>query len=397
MNILLKVSGSIAAYKICGLVSGLRREGHLVKVALSESALKFVGEATWEGLSGESVFTDDFEPGKRMDHIFLNDWADVTVLAPATAQSLNAIATGVGSGVVTTLFLARNKERPYLIFPAMNPRMWSSESVQKSVDTLKSYSDVTVFNPDSGVVACGHEGEGRLMEPEAILREILKLNISLKAEIKKKNVLVSFGGTTEDIDGVRQITNFSSGRTGIEICKTLKGNFNVTAVGSVQALQGAQGFEGLEVKSFLSSKDLSKELEELLSQRSYDLIVHAAAVSDFLPKTKVDKKISSKEEFKIEFVKAPNILSSLKSWSKNKNIKIVSFKLTHNQSVAEVIEKVNSQFMRTETDFVVHNELSDITVDQHKYKIWKRDDENPFNIGKTKSSMARAIMNIGGL
>ncbi len=395
MNILIKVSGSISVYKICDLVSRLKKLGHSIKVASSENALDFVGAALWEGLSGESVFLDDFAPGQRMNHINLNDWADLVVLAPASAQTLNSIAVGVGSSVLTTLFLARKKEVPYLIFPAMNPRMWSSEPVQKAVNILNSYEAVKVFTPDTGSMACGHEGVGRLPEVSGILNEILMVEKQIKPKAKK--VLISFGGTTEDIDGVRQISNFSSGRTGLEICKKLKLKSELTALGSVAALKGAEGLEGVNVKSFLSSSDLSNQLKALLSDDDYDLIIHAAAVSDFIPKNKISKKVSSSEDFKIEFVKAPKILDSLKGWSKNKEVKIVSFKLTHNQSPEEILEKIYKQFEKSESDFIIHNELGEITEEQHMYEIWKRDAKTPFDMGRTKSNMAESISRIGDL
>ncbi len=389
MKVLMKVSGSISAFKICGLVSELVKQGHEVKVAVTESGLKFVGAATWEALSGNTVFIDDFAPGQRLDHIYLNDWADIVVLAPATAQTLNAISSGVGSSVLTTLFLARKKETPYLIFPAMNPRMWESETVQKAVDKLKGFYNIEIFDPSEGSMACGHNGVGRLKEPQFILDMILK------KEKKTKNLLITFGGTTEDIDGVRQITNFSSGRTGVEIIKELKSSFNITALGSENALKGAVGLEGVDVHSFVSSSDLSEKLKRVLGAKEFQMVVHAAAISDFLPIKKEDRKISSNEAFKLEFEKAPKILSSIKSWSKNKNLKLLSFKLTHNQGADDVLLKVKRQFENSESDFIIQNELGNITKTSHEYAIWSKNAKNFEYSGKTKRNMAEDILKIG--
>jgi len=390
MNILIKVSGSISAYKICDLVSKLIKEKHSVKIAASESALKFVGGATWEGLSGEPVFTDDFSPNRRMDHIHLNDWADLVVLAPATAQTLDALAQGVGSNVLTTLFLARKKEAPYLIFPAMNPRMWSSESVQKSVENLKDSKNVEIFEPSGGRMACGHIGTGRLNEVDQILEEVYK-----KLNSKKTlRALVTFGGTEEKIDGVRSISNFSTGKTGVEICNALNKDFFVTALGSERSNLLASTLWGVEKLKFKSSKDLESLLYQKISADSYDLIVHAAAVSDFLPKLASDKKISSDDEFKIEWSKAPKILDKIKEFSKNKKVKLVSFKLTHNQSEGLVKEKILKQ-LEGVSDYVIHNELGSITTSEHPYAIWDAETKKSIKQGLTKQEMAEDIVKLG--
>ncbi len=391
MKILIKISGSISVFKICLVVSKLVKQGHKVKVATTLSSLKFVGTSTWEGLSGNKVFCDDFTPGQRLDHIYLNDWADLIVLAPATAQTLNVISNGVGSNVITTLFLARKKTCPYLIFPAMNPRMWETKTVQQSVEKLKSFDNVRVFKPKSGSMACSHNGVGRLNEPSFILNEILKF------DIKNKKALITLGGTTEDIDGVRQITNFSSGETGLEIAKALKKHYEVTVVASKQALKNALDLEGIRLIPFLNLSDLTKELKNLLESKVFDLIIHAAAISDFLPIKKQDKKISSLDDFVIEFKKAPKILNSLKKWSKNKNSKLISFKLTHNQSSKEIIKKINTQFQNSKSDFIILNELKNINLNKHEYSIWPRDAKTFSYSGETKIQMIQNILTIKGL
>jgi phosphopantothenoylcysteine decarboxylase/phosphopantothenate--cysteine ligase len=390
MNILVKVSGSISAYKICELVSKLKKENHAVKVAASESSLNFVGSATWEGLAGEVAFTDDFSPNRRMDHIHLNDWADLVVLAPATAQTLDALVQGVGSNVITTLFLARKKTTPYLVFPAMNPRMWSSHSVQKSVESLKQVEGVTVFPPSEGRMACGHIGPGRLNEVEQILDEIYKI-LNRKKTLK---ALVTFGGTEESIDGVRSIGNFSTGKTGVSICKVLNANFKVTAMGSEAAWQNAESMWGIEKTTFKSSKNLSDQLFKKISEMSFDLIVHAAAVSDFVPSVDSNKKISSDVDFEIKWQKSPKLLEKIREFSKNKSVKIVSFKLTHNQSEKEVEQKILNQLAGV-SDFVVHNELSRVKEETHDYKIWEKKTHSIFSEGESKKEMALDIEKIG--
>jgi len=388
VKILIKVSGSISAYKICDLVSKLKKENHTVKIAASESSLKFVGAATWEGLSGEAAFNDDFSPNRRMDHIYLNDWADLVVLAPATAQTLNSLSSGVGSSVLSTLFLARKAETPYLIFPAMNPRMWTSVSVQKSVENLSNQKNIKIFAPSEGRMACGHMGTGRLNEVDQILDQIYK------SQKKKLKALITFGGTKEQIDGVRSIGNFSTGKTGVEISKVLKQDFELTALGSSQAWSHAEALWGVEKLNFQSSESLMNLMFDKISSESFDLIVHAAAVSDFIPQIESKGKISSDADFKIKWSKAPKILEQIKEVSKNKNVKVVSFKLTHKQSDKEVAAKISNQLAGA-SDYVVHNELTSIDGEHHPHTIWKKGDAKYFTTGKTKLEMASAIADIG--
>lgn len=390
MNILIKVSGSISAYKICDLVSKLKKEKHAVKIAASESALNFVGAATWEGLSGEEVFSNDFSPNQRMDHIHLNDWAQLVILAPATAQTLDSLSQGVGSGVLTTLFLARKQETPYLIFPAMNPRMWSSLSVQKSVESLKEVANVQVFEPSEGRMACGHIGSGRLNEVEQILDRIYEV-------IKQTNrlrVLVTFGGTEEKIDGVRSISNFSTGRTGLILCEQLKAEYQVTALGSEASYKNENSLWGVEKLSFKSSNELANRLYQKVSEEHYDLIVHAAAVSDFIPKVHADQKISSDGDLSIEWSRAPKILDKIRDHSKNKKVKIISFKLTYKQSHELVQEKISKQLAGV-SDYVIHNELGEIDMDKHAFRIWEKNSRAVQSQGATKSEMAALISKIG--
>ena len=390
MKVLMKVSGSISAYKVCDVVSQLVKLGHEVKVAVSKSSLEFVGATTWEGLTGSPVFLDDFAPGRRMDHIYLNDWADLVVLAPATAQSLNSISLGVGSNVLTTLFLSRKEEVPYLIFPAMNPRMWRSPSVQASIANLEKQEGIKIYEPSEGRMACGHTGLGRLKESSYILDQILLF------DKKPLNALVTFGGTTEDIDGVRSITNFSTGATGVQICKAMRAKFNVTALGSEKALSLSEGLEGIQKLSYKSHSDLEESLFSEIKNRHYDIVVHAAAVSDFLPIKTGDKKISSSEDFEIKWTKASKILNKIKEFSKNKSCKVVSFKLTHNQSELDVAQKIISQFERSASDFLVHNELSEIKGGSHPFKIWKKDSTEFYTKGESKTDLAQSLIEIGG-
>jgi phosphopantothenoylcysteine decarboxylase / phosphopantothenate---cysteine ligase len=171
-NILFKISGSIAAYKSCFVISRLVQEGHHVQVVTTKNALQFIGVATFEGLTGRPVLSDCYSPGHMMDHIHLAKWADLTLVCPASANLINKLAYGMGNDLVTTLFLAHDLTRqPYLIAPAMNQAMWHHPATQTSLAKLQEWG-VQILEPDNGHQACGDVGPGRLAEPEQILKFI---------------------------------------------------------------------------------------------------------------------------------------------------------------------------------------------------------------------------------
>ncbi|MGZ3699208.1 MAG: flavoprotein [Bdellovibrionota bacterium] len=171
-KILFQLSGSIACFKACQVLSRLVQEGAEVRVAATSGALRFVGLATLEGLSGSRVFHDAFEEGRQMDHIHLAKWADLAVLAPASASCINRLAAGIGQDAVSTLFLAWDlRRKPYLVAPAMNQEMRRHPATEASLEKLHTYGVKILPSPD-GHQACGDVGPGRLAEPETILAEI---------------------------------------------------------------------------------------------------------------------------------------------------------------------------------------------------------------------------------
>ena len=171
-RILFKLSGSIAAYKACHLLSRLVQAGFDVQPVCTPSALEFIGPATLNGLTGKAVLTNTFEAGRAMDHINLAKWADLTILCPATANQINKLAAGIGDDIVSTLFLAHDFQKPYWIVPAMNEKMWSHPATQASVAKILTWG-VRVVDPAVGHQACGDFGAGRMIEPE-ILESLIK-------------------------------------------------------------------------------------------------------------------------------------------------------------------------------------------------------------------------------
>lgn len=172
-KILFQMTGSIACYKACIVISKLVQNGFHVQTICSENALKFIGKSTLEGLTRRPVYVDTFEEKLALEHIEITKWLDLAIICPATANILNKLASGIADDYISTTFLAFDFSKPYLIAPAMNKNMLGHPATQKSIKTLKSWG-VKILQTASGFLACGDEGQGRLLEPEIIYREILK-------------------------------------------------------------------------------------------------------------------------------------------------------------------------------------------------------------------------------
>ena len=172
-NVLFQLTGSIACYKACNVISRLVQEGCDVKTVCSVNALKFIGKSTLEGLTHNAVYTDTFEDRSALEHIELTKWMDLAVICPATANIINKMAAGIGDDYISTIFLAFDFSKPYLVAPAMNKNMWAHPATKRSVDILKGWG-VKLLGPGNGRQACGDIGDGRLLEPDAIYKEIKK-------------------------------------------------------------------------------------------------------------------------------------------------------------------------------------------------------------------------------
>jgi phosphopantothenoylcysteine decarboxylase/phosphopantothenate--cysteine ligase len=379
-KILFNITGSIAAYKSAYIISRLVQTGCEVKVVLSDSALKFVGKATFEGLTGNHVYSNSFEENQMMAHINLVKWANVTVLAPATANTINKLANGISDGLITSLFLAHDREKPYIIAPAMNTQMYLHPATQSSLAKLKSWG-VKVLPTEKGYLACGDVGEGKLLDPNLIFDEIMH---SLSDKNNKKNgkkILITYGGTKEYIDGVRYIGNMSTGKTGAAVSELL-----VLAGNDITILREAGSVKpGFFIKSeeFVSFSQFREKIESLLSENHFDLIIHLAALSDYSPFMIEDGKAqlalplntkmkSESGQIKISLKRNEKMIGKLKSLSKNKNVKVIGFKLTNDASKENTVKDVQKLFTESGADFVVHNDLSnrDKTDKQHSFIIY---------------------------
>ena len=365
-NVLFKITGSIAAYKSAYLISKLVQAGCDVKVVASESALKFIGTATLEGLSGNTVYTDAFSPAQVMSHIHLVQWADVTVLAPATANTINKLANGISDSLLTSLFLAHDWSKPYLIAPAMNSKMYSHPATQESINKLRNWG-VKILPTEVGYLACGDVGEGKMLNPDLIFDEVIKAYASKNKSFTKKKILITYGGTTEDIDGVRFISNMSTGKTGAAIAEELFLDGN--EITTLRARNSVETKFNIESETFSSFEDYLVKIEKLLAEKHFDVIIHLAALSDYspislekgnntFPLPLQSKLASDSDNIKIMFKKNVKVIETLKKLSRNPNVIVVGFKLTNQSEESEIPTIIKKMFTDSDIDYVVHNDLS---------------------------------------
>ena len=350
-KVLFQITGSIAAFKACQALSDLVKAGYDVQTVASKAALEFVGPATLEGLTGHPVLTEISTEGRRMDHIHLARSADLFVLCPATANAINRLAAGLADDLIGALFLAAERSKPYLVFPAMNHQMLQHPATQKSIETLRKWG-VKVLDTGKGSLACGETGEGRLLEPEQIVRAIQK---ALEPQSKGR-VLVTLGGTQEPIDDVRMLTNKSTGATGSAIAERLAEAGWTTVVLKARNARAPQN-SNVQIQNFVTTKDLEDLLRKNLKEVAFDAVIHAAAVSDYSPPSQAGKISSQSDALHLELKKNPKLVNHIKEWSKNPKTRLVAFKLTSGEARPAIESQVANLFEKSHADFVVHNDL----------------------------------------
>ncbi|MCJ7553282.1 MAG: bifunctional phosphopantothenoylcysteine decarboxylase/phosphopantothenate--cysteine ligase CoaBC [Ignavibacteriaceae bacterium] len=382
-KILFKISGSIAAYKSAYLISKLVQNGFDVQTVVTTSSLHFIGKATLEGLTGKPVLIDQYEDGKMMSHINLMKWADLIILCPASANTINKMANGIADNLVTSLFLAHSWDKPYLIAPAMNTAMYKHPATQESLKRLKDWG-VDILPTDSGHLACGDIGEGKLFDPDHIYDHIVDvLNNQNGNSDSKKSILITAGATRESIDGVRFITNLSTGNTAATIADHLSSKgYKVTYLHGINTLLPNNKTNNIQYRDFQNFKET---LNELLESNYYDSVIHLAAISDYTVdkikseelalsgsgKSKLDSELSN---LTINLKPTSKIVDKIKSISKNKDVVLFAFKFSGSSSLDESKKEVGKLLKHSNADFVVLNHLQDRTKDgiQTNYYIFNK-------------------------
>ena len=348
-EIVLGVTGGIAAYKSAEIVSRLRHLGATVHVIMTQNATEFVTPLTFQTLSANQVVTDTFAAPEywNVEHVALAKLAEVFVIAPATANILAKMANGIADDMLSTTVLAT--KAPVLAAPAMNTGMWTAEATKKNVETLKERG-VRMIGPDSGILACGDEGAGRMSEPETIVEEICRI-LTRKQDFARKKVLVTAGATRERLDPVRFITNDSSGKMGFAIAEAARDRgAEVTLIrGSVTA----EIPTGVRVVPVESARDLFNAMMKEAPEQ--DVIIQAAAVSDYRPAEQKDKKIKKEggKSLTLELTENPDVAKAVGEIKKPGQILVGFAAETDN-----VQKNAQSKLTKKNLDMIVANDVT---------------------------------------
>lgn len=391
------ISGGIAAYKIPELIRLLRKAGAEVRVATTKNALEFVTELTLQTLSGYKVYSDVFAAinTHSTEHISLPDWADLMIIAPATANVLGKMANGIADDALTTTFCAMRK--PVVIAPAMNDKMYQCPATQEAMRHLSGWDNITMLDCAEGELACGTTGRGRMQEPDALL-EAIYYALTEKTMVGKR-VLITAGPTQEKIDPVRYISNYSTGKMGYALAQEClrRGAEVVLVSGPTQCTLPCVEYQGkptpmLRKVSVGSAQDM---YEACLQEFDHcDITILCAAVADFMPEKTANQKIKKQpgqDTLCLTLKKTHDIAATL-GQRKKANQTIVGFALeTHNEE-ANAIHKMESKGL----DMIVLNSLQDagagFACDTNKVTIYYKDGHHTAYPLASKAQVAGEII-----
>lgn len=391
MNVIVAITGGIAAYKVPQLVRLLRKAGHEVRCAATAHALQFVTRPVLETLSGAPLYTDLFASGST-EHISLKDWGQALVVAPATANILGKAAAGIADDALSTLVLAFS-QKPTLFCPAMNSDMWAHPAVQRNVGTLASWG-ATLLMPAEGELACGASGTGRMVEPEEIVSAVARLDESSAARpaLEGQRWLVTAGPTYERIDSVRFIGNYSSGKMGFALAEAL-----ADCGADVELVTGPTALDTRHPRVHRTDVESARDMfaaATALFPRCRGAIL-SAAVADYRPASTADHKLKKQgsDGMTLQLVQNPDILATLGS-RKQPGQRLVGFALETDHE----LENAQGKLARKNLDFIVLNSLRDagagFGVDTNKVTLLGRDGSRSDLPLASKREVARQIINL---
>ena len=381
-TILIGITGGIAAYKICSLIRLYKKARAKVKVVVTPSALNFVTKLTLQTLSDNEVYVENFDVEEyKPGHISLADEADIFVIAPATANTISKIANGICDNLLTSIACAFKK--PFLLVPAMNTGMWENSFVQENIKKLEN-NGYYFLNPESGFLACGTNGKGRMAEVEDIFEKTSEI-LSQKQGLKGKKVLITAGGTKEKIDPVRYITNCSSGKMGIALadCAHEMG----AEVTLVSTFCVDKSYKNIVTES---AQEMEKVVKSNLQDQ--DCVIMAAAVADYRIKKYSEQKMKkgSDDNLTLELTKNPDILKEISSMSSK--TKIVGFCAESEN----LLENAKIKIKNKGCDYLVANDISrkDIGFSSDMNEVYILDkNQNISHINRdSKINIARKIL-----
>ena len=385
-KILLIICGGIAAYKSLEVIRLLRKNGSSVKTILTNNAKKFITPLSVASLSQEKVYTDLFNSDNEseMDHISLSRWSDLILIAPATANTISKISFGLSDDLASTVVFASDKK--IFIAPAMNVRMWEHQSNKENLKKLIDFGH-EIIGPETGEMACGEYGMGKMSEPVTIINHIN--NYFKKLENNKKfKALVTAGPTHEYIDPVRFISNKSSGKQGYEIARSLSENgFDTTLISGPTNLNQIKGVNLIKVKS------ADEMLEATLNNLPTDVAIFSAAVADFKVKNKEKEKIKKDKFSELSLEKNTDILGHISNHNSLRPKLVVGFAAETNSLKNNSLKKLSEK----NCDWIIANDISKNDIgfesDFNKVSIFYKNNSEENLPKMRKSSLANEIVN----
>ena len=389
-NILVGVTGGIAAYKSAGIVSLLKKKGYNVKVVMTENATKIIGPLTLETLSRNRIYVDmwDSNPHYEVEHISLADWADIVLIAPATYNIIGKVANGIADDMLTTVISAVSVRKPVFFALAMNVNMYENPILKENIDKLKSFG-YRFIDAEEGLLACNYSAKGRMSEPEDIVDEIERYSIFSKFEnfdivLKNKKILITSGRTKENIDPVRYLSNNSSGKMGYSLAQAA-----VDLGAEVTLISGPTNLKvpnGLEKFIFVESAlEMYEKVDEYF--KNTDIFIACAAVADYRPKEYKNEKIKkSDSDFVIELIRNTDILLEM-SKKKEKQL-LVGFAAETNDIRENALKKLEKKNL----DIIVANNASVMGSDENVIEIIKKDRTSVEISQKSKIELAYDIL-----
>ena len=389
-NILVGVTGGIAAYKSAGIVSLLKKKGYNVKVVMTENATKIIGPLTLETLSRNRIYVDmwDSNPHYEVEHISLADWADVVLIAPATYNIIGKVANGIADDMLTTILAAVSVRKPVFFALAMNVNMYENPILKENINKLKSFG-YRFIDAEEGLLACNYSAKGRMSEPEDIVDEIERYSIFSKIEnfdtaLKGKKILITSGRTKENIDPVRYLSNNSSGKMGYSLAQAaVDMGAEVTLISGPTDLKVPNG-----LKNFISVESALEMYEKVDEYfKNTDIFIACAAVADYRPKEYKNEKIKkSDSNLVIELIRNPDILLEM-SKKKEKQL-LVGFAAETNDIKENALKKLEKKNL----DIIVANNASVMGSDENVIEIIRKDRTSVKISQKSKMELAYDIL-----
>ena len=389
-NILVGVTGGIAAYKSTSIVSLLKKKGYNVKVVMTENATNIIGPLTLETLSKNRVYVDmwDKNPHYEVEHISLADWADIVLIAPATYNIIGKVANGIADDMLSTILSAVSLRKPVFFALAMNVNMYENPILNENIDKLKTYG-YRFIDTNEGLLACNYEAKGRMKEPEEIVDIIERYNLASKIDnfrdaLKGKKLLITSGRTREDIDPIRYLSNKSSGKMGYSLAQAAVDlGAEVTLVSGPTNLNVPDGLK--EFISVDSAIHMYEKVDEKF--KDTDIFIACAAVADYRPKEYQDKKIKKSDlNLTIELVRNPDILFEM--GKKKENQLLVGFAAETNNIIENALKKLEKKNL----DLIVANNASTMGTDTNSIEIIRKDRSSTVINQKSKIELAYDIL-----